>query len=600
LDFKIEPIQNPNLGPRVSPAPFFSRRRIKLLGLGIAILLVVGLVFFFMGRGSFSESRVELKIDGPQEISAGASVSYKVTYANNNKISLSDIKLNFFYPLDAIVTRDNNVLNITNENFDIGELESGESGEKTLTAFVVGDRGNIKTARATLTFKPSNLSSIFKKEASLATTITTLAVPITLVAPPTVINGQNISYLIDYRNQSSGDLQDLRFQVHYPNGFKSSQFSPQPTSRSQGQDIWVIPALKQGGGARITIQGALSGNERETKTISVVLQKKIAMATGDNYIDFEKTEASSIIATPLLSVGLTVNDSADYIAHAGDLLRYKANLKNNSDSDIAGLSFSVHLDGSMFDLASVRSDGFFDSRVGTIYWNSSTVSALNNLGANQSATVEFEARLKSSFSGSLGARESFVKAAAHLETPNVPADLNMDKLTADSELVTRISSSPTFAQKVLLNDSIFGSSGPFPPKVNSKTAFTIRWNLVNPSSDLSSAKVTAVLMPGVTWEGRARVSGSQPQPVYDARQGTVTWDLGTLPAGVGVSFPQYEADFQISITPSVNQAGGTVPLLKNVSLEGIDTFTKERILRTIPDVATSNVSDSSASGNVQE
>ena len=600
MDFKIEPIQNPNLGPRVSPSPFFSRRRIKLLGFSLLILLTIALVFFFMGRGSFSEGRVELEIEGPKEISAGELVSYKITFANNNKISLSDVKLSFFYPPDAIVTRDNNILNVTNENLDIGELKSGESGEKTLAAYIVGDRGNIKTARATLTFKPSNLSSVFKREASLATTITTLAVPITLVAPPTVINGQNISYLIDYRNQSSGDLQDLRFQARYPSGFKPSQYSPKPTSRSQGQDIWTIPALKQGEGARITIQGALSGNERETKTISVVLQKKITTATGDNYVDFEKTEASSVVATPLLSVGLMVNDSADYTAHAGDLLRYRANLKNNSNSSITGLNFSVRLDGSMFDFASVRSDGFFDSRIGTIYWNGSTISALNNFGANQSATVEFEARLKSSFSGSLGARESFVKATAHLETPNVPADLDIDKLTADSELVTRISSSPTFIQKVILNDSAFGSSGPFPPKVNSKTAFTIRWNLVNPSSDLSSAKITATLMPGVVWEERARVSGSQPQPVYNAGQRTVTWDLGTLPAGVGVSFPQYEADFQISITPSVNQVGGTVPLLKNVSFEGTDTFTKERILRTIPDVSTSNVSDSSASGNVQE
>lgn len=598
VDFQIEPIQNPNLGPPPR-RPFLSFSKAKIIIIGLAVLLVIALVFFFLGRGSFSEGKVDLKIEGPQEISAGELVSYKITYANNNKISLSGVKLNFFYPTDAIVTRDQNILSITNENFDLGELKSGESGEKTLTAYVVGDRGNIKTARATLAFKPSNLSSVFQKEASLATTITTLSVPITLVAPPTVINGQNISYLIDYRNQSSEDLQNLRFQVRYPEGFKSSQFSPQPTARSQSQDVWEIPILKQGEGSRITIQGNLGGNERETKTVSVTLQKKITTAAGDNYVDFEKTDASSVIATPLLSVGFVLNDSADYTAHVGDILRYKVNLKNNSNSNIAGLSLSVHLDGSMFDFSSVRSDGFFDSRVGTIYWNGSTVSDLNNLGANQSATVEFEVYLKNSFSGGIGARESFVKATAHLETPNVPADLNMDKLTADSELVTRISSSPTFAQKVLLNDSVFGSSGPFPPKVNSKTAFTARWNLVNPSSDLSSAKVTAVLMPGVAWEGRARVSGGQPQPAYDAGQGTVTWDLGTLPAGVGVSFPQYEADFQISITPSLNQVGETVPLLKNVSFEGVDTFTKERILRSITDTTTSNISDSNASGNVK-
>ena len=446
MDFKIEPIQNPNLEPPPR-RPFLSLNKIKLIVFGLAVLLVVALVFFFLGRGSFSESGVGLKIEGPQEISAGELVSYKITYANNNKVFLSGVKLNFFYPADAIVTRDQNILNITNENFNIGELKSGESGEKTLTAYIVGDRGNIKTARATLTYKPSNLSSVFQKEASLATTITTLSVPITLVAPPTVINGQNISYLIDYRNQSSEDLQNLRFQVRYPEGFKSSKFSPQPTARSQSQDVWEIPILKQGEGSRITIQGNLSGSERETKTISVILQKKITTAAGDDYVDFEKTDASSVIATPLLSVGFVLNDSADYTAHVGDILRYKVNLKNNSNSNIAGLSLSVHLDGSMFDFSSVRSNGFFDSRVGTIYWNGSTVPDLNNLGANQSAMVEFEARLKSSFSGGIGARESFVKATAHLETPNVPAGLNMDKLTADSELVTRISSSPTFAKK---------------------------------------------------------------------------------------------------------------------------------------------------------
>lgn len=600
MDFKIEPIQDPNLEPRIMPAPFFSRRRIKLFSLGAAVLLAVALVFFFLGRGSFSESNVELKIEGPQEISAGELVSYKITYANNNKVSLSGVKLNFFYPGDAIIMRDQNILNVTNENFDIGELKSGESGKKTLTAYIVGDRGNIKMARATLAFKPSNLGSVFQKEASLATTITTLTVPITLVAPPTVINGQNINYLVDYRNQSKEDLKDLRFQVHYPEGFKSSKFSPQPTTRGQGRDIWEISLLKQGEGSRITIQGTLNGGERETKIVSVILQKKITTANGESYVDFEKTEASSVISTPLLSVGFVLNDSTDYTAHLSDFLRYDVNFKNNSNADIANLSLSVHLDGNMFDLATVKSDGFFDSRLNTIFWNSSTIPELGNLRPGQSATVKFEARLKDNFPGGIGARDSFVKTSALLETPNVPADLDVDKLTAESELITRISTAPTFNQKILLSDSVFGSSGPFPPKVDEKTVFTVRWNLVNPSSNLTPAKVTAVLMPGVAWEDRVRLSGSQPQPVYDDRQKTVTWDLGALPAGVGVSFPQYEANFQISISPSVNQVGQSAPLLKSVRFDGTDTFTGEKISRTILDVSTSNISDSQASGVVEQ
>lgn len=598
MDFQIEPIQNPNLGQRLR-RPFFSAGVVKIISIGLVALLIIALVFFFLGRGSFRESGVGLKIEGAQEISAGEMISYKITYKNENKISLSNVKLTFFYPSDAIVTREDNILDVTSENFDLGELKSGESGEKVLTAFIVGDKGNIKTARAILTFKPSTVNSTLQKETSLATTITTLAVPITLVAPPTVIRGQNISYLIDYRNQSNDDLKDLRLEVSYPDGFSPTKFSPQPASQDQNGGVWEIPLLRQGEGSRITIQGSLSGSERETKSVSAALQRKISTAGGDVYIDFEKTEASSVISTPPLSLGFTLNDSTDYTAHLGDFLRYEVSFKNDGDVDIGGLNLSVRLDGNMFDFATVKSDGFFDSRQNTIFWNGSTVPELNNLRPHQTGTVKFEVWLKSKFSGGIGARESFVKTTARLETPNVPAELDIGKLTADSELITRISTSPTFSQKISLNDSVFGSSGPFPPKVNEKTVFTVRWNLVNPSNDLMPAKVTAVLAPGVVWENRTRVSGSQPQPVYNDKQKMVIWDLGTLPAGVGISFPQYETNFQISITPSLNQVGETVPLLKNVSFEGVDTFTKERILRTITDVSTGNVSDSTQSGTVQ-
>lgn len=604
MDFKIEPLQNPNIIEPLSPKwsildlmKTFVKTKYVVAGLGL--LLLIGLVFFFLGRGSFKENGVELKIEGPSEITGGESVTYKLVYKNNNAVSLSNVKLSVLYPPDSIVVKDGNIVNLTTENFDIGAIRSKETSEKEFTAYLVGDRGNIKTLKATLTYKAGNLSSTFQKDATLATTITSLAVPITLVATPTVISGQNTSYLIDYRNQSGQDLENLRFVIKFPQGFTPNRFSPQPSSRPTGQAVWDIAKLKQGDGSRITIEGALTGNEREAKTISAILQKKITTPNGDAYVDFQKSEASSVISTPFLSIDLRLNDADDYVAHLGDTLRYKLRFQNNNSEDIRGLSLSVKLDGNMYDFGTVRTDGFFDGRLNTIFWNASTVPMLNILQANQSGTVEFEARLKNGFSSGLGASNSLVKASAHLETPNVPVNLDLDKLSADDEIITRISTAPTFDQKLFINDAAFGSSGPYPPKINQKTALTARWNLVNPSNDVSQAKITATLAPGVVWENRVRANGTSVQPSYDSRLNTVTWDLGTLPAGIGVSFPIYETFFQISITPSVNQVGQSPPLLKNVRFDGTDTFTKEKISRTIFDMTTSNVSDSTQGGTVQ-
>jgi hypothetical protein len=584
--------------PEVS-RPFFSGKKLWFIAGGVVVVLAVALISYFMGRGAFSEGRVVFKIDGPTEISAGDLVTYKITYQNNNKVSLSNVEVNIFYPTDAVVVHEGNIAKVTNDNLSIGTLKAGESGEKDVTAYIVGDAGNIKTIKGDFSYIPQTINSKFQKQSTLATTITTLSVPIILLAPQSVIGGQNVNYIISYRNQSSQDLDSLRLEVKYPDGFKTSQFSPQPTSRLQGQDNWDIDQLKQSDGSKITIQGILSGKERDTKTISVILQKKVTTPSGDVYVDFEKTQESSVISTPLLSLNLLLNDSADYTAHLGDLLRYKINFKNNNNSDISGLTLTAVLNGKMYDPSSVQSTGFFDSRTNTITWNASSVSSLNTLGANQSAEVAFDVRLKPAFSGALGAGDSFVKTSVHLETPNVPSGLDLQKLSADDELVTRISTSPTFSQKVLVNDNVFGQSGPFPPVVNKKTNFTIRWNLVNPANDITPAKVTATLMPGVFWVNQLRVSGTEIQPVYDSRQNTVTWDLGTLPGGVGVNSAQYEADFQISITPSLNQVNATVPLLKDVRFDGADSFTKEKISRTIQDATTSLVNDSKASGAVQ-
>ncbi|MEK7151672.1 MAG: hypothetical protein AAB784_03110 [Patescibacteria group bacterium] len=606
MDFKIEPLQKPNiiqLPPELPKQSIFSFLKnlikTKYIIAGSGLLILIAFIFFFIVRGSFYESGLQFKIEGPTEVTSGELITYKIIYQNNNDIDLKDVKLNIIYPTDSIVIKDGNITDLSADTFNIDTIRKKEITEKEITTHIIGDRGNIKTLRATLTYKAGNLSSTFQKETTLASTITNLSVPITLVAPPTIISGQNMIYLIDYRNQSPQDLENLRFIVKFPPGFTPVKFTPQFSVKSTGQATWDISKLKRNDGSRITIDGKITGAERETKIISVILQKKITTPSGDIYINIQKSEASSVISTPLLSLTLRLNDSDDYVAHLGDILRYKLNFKNNSTEDIQGLNLSVKLDGSMYDFSTVRSDGFFDGRLNTIFWNVSTLPLLNILQANQSGTVEFEVRLKNSFSGNIGGNNSLIKASAHLETPNVPSNLDLDKLSADSDIITRVSTTPTFEQKIYINDQTFGSSGPYPPRVNQKTIFTTRWNLVNPSNDISQAKITATLAPGVIWENQTRVNGTSIQPIYNSKLNTVTWDLGTLPTGTGINFPIYEAFFQISITPSANQINQSVQLLRNVRFEGIDTFTKEKITRTIVDMTTSNVSDSTQGGSVQ-
>ncbi len=561
----------------------------------VIVVAGVGVYFGFFGHSSFSEASVDFKIGGPSEISSGALVTYRITYANNNRIALHNTKLIVIYPLDSIPVKDGNISNVNNENIELGNLAAGQSGEKSITVYIIGDRGNIKTAKGTLSYTPQGLQSTFQKQVLVSTTITSLDVPLSIVAPPLIIDGQGLDYIIDYRNQSQQDFTDLRLKIKYPQGYQVTSAVPGPTS---GQDTWDLPILKQGSGSRITIQGNIRGPEKESKIAYLILQKKITTPTGDIYVDFEKTEADSVIASSFLSMSLSVNDSTNYTAHLGDNLKYQITFSNNSKVDITGLNLTAVLDGQMFDQSSVTSSAFFDSRTNTITWDPSTLTELILLHPGQSAKASFTVKIKNNFTSS-GSASSLIKVKVHLETPNVPQELATDKLAIDNQLVTRISSAPTFDQKVLINDGMFGSNGPIPPKVNSKTYFDIRWTLINPVNDISQAKVTATLAPGITWENQTKSTSTQPVPIFNPKTNSIIWDLSTLPGGTGLSFPKYETNFRISITPSVNQVNQNPFLLKNIKFEGTDAFTGEKISRTIRDTNTYNIDDSTERGGVQ-
>lgn len=551
------------------PMPRQSNKVLKWLILGAALLFVVSIGSLWWGGNSFSDSGVTLTLEVSDRVTSGDEVTYKVTYRNDTKVALSDMSFRLFYPEDSIVLQDGQPTTPDSEGFTVDRLEPGETGTKELKAFLVGDKGAIKTARLHLIFKAGTLRSSFEKEVSAATTITALPVTLTLVAPPTAVSGSTIQYILDVRNDATADLEDLKIKFTYPDGFVVQEFSPQP---DEGNTGWAIDRLATGEGTRIRVEGVLPGNERETKTVSVVLQRNL----NGQYIDYVKTEAFTMISSPLLSVSIAPQGGRDYVSFAGDLLQYVVSFRNNSRYTFLGLLLGVKLEGDMYDFSSLQArEGFFDGTTRTVVFDSSGVPLLAQLPPGASGQVTFSVRLKPGLSGGSGSSSFFVKASTRLSTSNVPSGLNQDEVSAQDSLITKISTNPALMQGILYDDG--KGTGPLPPKVGEKTTFTIRWQLTNPGNDLREARVTATLPPGVTWENAPTTSTSGAAPTFDASRNTVTWSIGTLPFGTGNGTARYEASFVVGIRPSENQVGQAVPLVGEATLSGTDAFTSQQV-----------------------
>ena len=571
-DFKVEPLKLHAVTPTL-----------KITAVAVGLLVVAGILYVIFGRAPFSERNVTLTINTPSSISSGDAVIYKIQYENKNRSALTHARITFTYPPDAVPLKGGNVSTQLSESVILDTIAGHSSGEQSFTALVVGSQGNVRTARATLTYNPENLTTELRKTVDSAITIASLPIQLTAVAPPTVLNGQTLTYIVDYRDQTAEPIANIRIQMQYPEGFTIISVTPKTTGLSNGlnrQVYWDIPMIAPGEGGRITLQGTVQGREKDAKTLSVLLKRQLDTPAGAVYVNLESTQVSSVIATPLLSAVISVQDTTSYTAHVSDLLQYKIFISNNSDVDLSSLTLTAQLEGTMYDLSTAQSAGAFDSRTRIFLWNSAVVPELGLLRAHQSVTVPFSLRVKPTFPSVIGTKDSLLKASVHLETVNVPDVFQVDTLSANDQIISKLSTSMAFNGEL---------KSMVAPHVDQKTPYIIHLTLANPFNDIAPAKVSAVLLPGVSWDSAVQVAGTQIQPAYDLKTSTVTWNIGSVPSGVGVAFPAFELYFQVAVVPSINQVQQTIPLVKDITFEGTDMLTKEKIVETVRDFSSSSV-----------
>ena len=75
---------------------------LKWLVLLALLLAIVSFLSFWFGSLSFSEAGVKLEIEGPNQVTVGDEVVYKLKYSNTTKLDLDNMRFKFTYPEGSV------------------------------------------------------------------------------------------------------------------------------------------------------------------------------------------------------------------------------------------------------------------------------------------------------------------------------------------------------------------------------------------------------------------------------------------------------------------------------------------------------------------
>ena len=145
----------------------------KILLILFIIIVVVFGGFLYYREGMFSKEILKLEILGPDTAKIGDEIEYTVQYKNNGNFVLEQPKLTFILP-DNSLTEDGKTILTQNLN----DIYPGAQESVKFKARLLGKDGDLKTAKASLSYVPKNITAPFESNTTFITKID--STPITL------------------------------------------------------------------------------------------------------------------------------------------------------------------------------------------------------------------------------------------------------------------------------------------------------------------------------------------------------------------------------------------------------------------------------------
>ena len=528
-----------------------------LLFLIIAIIVAGGVGYWLYQGNSYSKEVLKLEILGPQTASVGQEVEYTVRLKNNGNIRLDDPQLVFEYPKNTEPSG-GRPLRVNINKDEINAIYPGQEQIFSFKGRLFGEQGDLKEAKAMVSYRPKNLSARYVSKTSCLSTIGEVPLTFEFDVPSVSGTNQESNFSLNYFSSIDYPLSDLEIKIDYPNGFQFKQADPKGIADNE----WRIPLLNKAEGGRISITGNLQGELGEIK----IFKAKIGVWQNGEFVVLKQANKQVKIIEPSLYITETINNSSNYTANVGELLHYQIVFRNIGNAPLQNLFLASKLNGKLFDFATIHSiKGQSQRGDNSIIWDWHDVPKLQFLDAGDQGEVEFWVKVKEN-------EENVSKAK--LENEIILGQ-------SRRKFITKINSKVELTQDAYTDDEIFGSQGNLPPSPGKDSFFTVIWRVKNYYNLLEDAEVRASLPEQVKLTGKV-----DPQKLsFDPKTREIVWSIGNMDSGTGIK-DSFQLAFQIQLLPTSNQQNNFAQLVGPAVIQGLDQWTETQLQATSTAITT--------------
>jgi len=532
----------------------------------IFLILAAGIAgYWYYKERMFSKEVLKLELLGPETTKMGEEIEYTLRYKNNGDFNLEDATLIFEFPKNSL-TEDER----TRITENLGIIYPGQEQTRSFKARLLGKEGDLKAAKAWLSYRPKNLNARYESETSFTTKIEFVPLTLEFDLPSKLESAKELQFSLNYFSNLNYTLNDIGIEVEYPGGFEFITAEP----RALESTSWEVPVLRKAEGGRIKITGRFQEESAEKKTF----RAKLGMWQDGEFVLLKETAKEIEVTKPLLYITQQINGTSDYIASPGEKLNFEIIFRNIGTTPFENQFLITRLEGDALDLATLKADlGDAQPNDNLIVWDWRVVPELRYLAPQQEGKVSFEVKLKDEWQVS----EDSVGEAV------IKNKVNISQIS--QEFQTKVNSKLEIAQKGYYEargeqfreagfsdrNEIFENEGPIPPKVGKKTTYVIIWQAKNYYNDVGNVRVKATLPENVELTGKIFPEQESSRFSYDPQSREIVWVVAedTMQAGTGILSDPPNVAFQVALTPDEAQKGKVVPIINEVKIEGEDKWT---------------------------